>query len=331
MPVQPKISIIIPVYNGSDYLGEAIDSALAQDYPDFEVIVVNDGSDDEGKTGQTVLSYGDKIIYLEKVNGGVASALNHGIRNASGDYISWLSHDDVYLPGKLSLQAKAIESNPNTVIFSDWYVGDSSLNIIYANKMPFKARKSIHYAIFNHLINGCDLLIPKQCFEKAGFFNEDLKSTQDYDLWFRMAKHYDFHYTGGYVMASRLHEAQGSRHIPSHQKSRDELHKTFLKESNTEIIRNIKRPSATFFLERYFFLKKEGLFEAAALASKLFEKNWKPNLLSGIIFTFKKSYYNAANKKAVIQLKYMLKMLVFPSNWGTLAKIIKGRLKSKKK
>ena len=75
----PKISIVIPAYNASNYLSEAIDSALAQTYPNVEIIVVNDGSKDDGATRAVALSYGDKIRYFEKENGGSSSALNMGI------------------------------------------------------------------------------------------------------------------------------------------------------------------------------------------------------------------------------------------------------------
>ena len=79
---------------------EAIDSALAQTYDNVEVIVVNDGSSDDGKTAEIAKSYRDNIKYVEKENGGVASALNRGIEEMQGDFFSWLSHDDVYEPDK---------------------------------------------------------------------------------------------------------------------------------------------------------------------------------------------------------------------------------------
>ena len=100
----PLVSIIIPVYNGSDYLRTCIDSALAQTHPAIEVIVVNDGSTDDGKTAAIATSYGKRIRYVEKENGGVSSALNRGIEEMSGDYFSWLSHDDVYAPTKIERQ-----------------------------------------------------------------------------------------------------------------------------------------------------------------------------------------------------------------------------------
>ncbi len=75
----PKVSIVIPVYNGSDFLAHAIDSALSQTYNNIEILVINDGSNDDGTTERVATSYGDKIRYFSKPNGGVASALNMGI------------------------------------------------------------------------------------------------------------------------------------------------------------------------------------------------------------------------------------------------------------
>ena len=105
----PLVSIIIPVYNGSKYMRQAIDSALRQSYKNIEIIVVNDGSDDNGETDKTALSYGDKIRYFKKENGGVSSALNLGIREMKGDYFSWLSHDDFYLENKIESEIEALK------------------------------------------------------------------------------------------------------------------------------------------------------------------------------------------------------------------------------
>ena len=107
----PLISIIIPVYNGANYMREAIDSAIAQTYKNIEIIVVNDGSTDNGETEKIALSYGDKINYYYKENGGCASALNYGISKMKGEWFSWLSHDDVYFPTKLESQVNEIVKN----------------------------------------------------------------------------------------------------------------------------------------------------------------------------------------------------------------------------
>ena len=112
--MDPLVSIIIPVYNGSNYMREALDSALAQTYSNIEILVVNDGSNDGGKTRDIALSYGDRIRYLEQEkNGGVSTVLNMGIRAMRGEYFSWLSHDDVYYPEKIQAEIDALRAAGN--------------------------------------------------------------------------------------------------------------------------------------------------------------------------------------------------------------------------
>src|SRR4051812_20505544 len=106
MTSNPLVSIIVPVYNGANYVGEAIQSALAQTYPNIEVLVVDDGSTDGGATRAVIDSFGDRIRSISQPNGGVASALNTGITHMRGSFFSWLSHDDLYRPEKVSRQVE---------------------------------------------------------------------------------------------------------------------------------------------------------------------------------------------------------------------------------
>src|SRR6185312_14318520 len=117
------VSIIIPVYNGAQYLSEAIDSALAQSYQNIEVLVVNDGSTDAGATEAVAKSFGHSIRYFYKPNGHVASALNFGVGQMRGQYFSWLSHDDRYVPSKIEVQMHAIsELGPNVAVYGDFEI-----------------------------------------------------------------------------------------------------------------------------------------------------------------------------------------------------------------
>ena len=115
----PLVSVAIPVYNGANYIRDAIDSVLAQTYPNLEVLIVNDGSRDEGLTEEIALSYGDRIRYFFKSNGGVASALNLALKEAKGDYFCWLSHDDIYLSEKVAREMEVLLylPDPNSVVF----------------------------------------------------------------------------------------------------------------------------------------------------------------------------------------------------------------------
>ena len=210
----PKVSIVIPVYNGANYLREAIDSALAQTYPHLEVIVVNDGSNDGGKTREVALSFGDRIRYFEKDNGGVASALNLGIRQMRGEYFSWLSHDDVYTPDKIVRQLGHIEAlKDDTVIpFCNCYVIDHASRITGTGVVEESLPKSAILLIVGTHVGGCSLLIPKRALETAGLFNEALRNCQDNELWLRMAMQgYRFEYMPDILLGSRQHAEQGSR------------------------------------------------------------------------------------------------------------------------
>src|ERR1051326_243987 len=103
----PTVSVVMPVYNGENYLRSAIESVLSQTFQDFEIIVIDDGSKDS--TPAIAQSYGDRVRYVRQENAGVAAAVNHGIAVARGRYFAWLSHDDFYAPEKLAAQVRALE------------------------------------------------------------------------------------------------------------------------------------------------------------------------------------------------------------------------------
>ena len=213
----PKVSIIIPVYNGAKYIRDAIDSALAQTYKNIEVIVVNDGSTDDGETERIALSYGDKIRYFRKENGGVATALNYGIEKMTGDYFSWLSHDDMYTRVKIEgeLRALAIHRNPTTIVAEGYQIVNSKGKQLFTTNLhdlyPEKRLKNSMFLVLRGGVNGCALLIHKSHFLRVGFFDPALPTTQDYDLWFRMFRGQKVLYLRSANVLSRSHAEQGSK------------------------------------------------------------------------------------------------------------------------
>lgn len=229
----PKVSIVIPVYNGSNFLRDAIDSALAQTYKNIEVIVVDDGSTDSGATESIARSYGNKIKYYKKTNGGVATALNYGIEKMTGEYFSWLSHDDMYEKKKVEAQIKFLSGfdSEKTIVACDAKVlfdsGVAKKDIIDVNLFSYF---DIFLAIAGDVgVNGCSLLIPRAAFGKVGKFNPELPVTQDYDLWFRLRKYYDFVLLEKSLVISRRHEGQDSvRKIDLMLEAGDKLHYDFL-------------------------------------------------------------------------------------------------------
>jgi hypothetical protein len=213
VPTSALVSIVIPVYNGSNYLAEAIDSALAQTYPHIEVVVVNDGSSDDGRTEQVALSYGDRIRYYKKENGGVASALSYGVEKMAGDFFSWLSHDDLYAAEKISrqMQALAQAASPRTVIYSNYAVfsDDPGTAVRVALRgVPPEAFR--YWLTIENKLHGCTLLIPKEAFAEFGSFDATLRTTQDYDLWFRMAEGFSFLHMPDVLVNARSHAQQDS-------------------------------------------------------------------------------------------------------------------------
>lgn len=212
----PLVSVVIPVYNGENYVREAIDSVLSQTYKNIEIIVVNDGSKDN--TDTILKSYGTKIRYYKKENGGVGSALNLAIKKAKGEYISWLSHDDLYKNDKISIQIDYLgntESNKRLIVFSNFkqidLINNKSsigkiLNLDQFTCNNFEASLSM---LFTSNLHGCTLLIPKSAFEEVDYFDEKKRTTQDYHLWFKFLKHgYKFCYIPKPLVISRVHKLQ---------------------------------------------------------------------------------------------------------------------------
>ena len=228
----PKISIVIPAYNASNYLAEAIDSALVQTYKNFEIIVVNDGSKDDGATRKVAESYGRKIRYFEKENGGSSSALNCGIKNMEGEWFSWLSHDDLYYPEKLQRQIEYMNklkekgANVKNCIFfsgSDLIDGNGD----YIRKTSEKMMKKIAHKVNNvcgneiliaepteYIFHGCSCLIHKSVFEEIGMFDEKLRLLNDVDFWFRIySAGYKICYIPKALVKGRIHSKQVSKSI----------------------------------------------------------------------------------------------------------------------
>lgn len=193
MPEQfrPLVSIVIPVYNGSNYLREAVDSALAQTYPDVEILVVDDGSDDGGATHEIAASYGDRIRYFHKDNGGVVSALNFGIEHMRGEYFAWLSHDDLYHPKKIERQVSALAKHdggrPAFCICNCTFIDEkgNELSRSYVREDCDFSDPACYLFLGNVGLNGLMVLIPKILFDRCGLFKPSL-ATHEYDMWLRI-------------------------------------------------------------------------------------------------------------------------------------------------
>ena len=271
----PLVSIVIPVYNGANYMREAIDSALAQTYDRTEVIVVNDGSRDEGETDRIARSYGDRIRYFTKANGGCGSALNFGIERMRGDYFSWLSHDDLYLPHKIEHQIALLGrvSDKRTILFGGWEVFDKyGKSIVHVRPNIVHSQRKLDtplYALMRGLIHGCSLLVPTALFRDIGTFDESLPTTQDYALWFRFMRTAPVHFDSEILIRSRAHPEQGSHSVSGHIEECNTLWCGFLSELTDEEMIAMEGSRYLFLRRTEAFLSQTPYGKARALAAEM--------------------------------------------------------------
>lgn len=184
-----KISIVIPAYNAELCLRETLDSALRQTYPAHEIIVVDDGSRD--RTEEIARSFGDRIRYIKQQNQGIAGARNTGIRAATGDWVAFLDHDDLFLPEKLEKEVAAAEKNPQLVVVY------SAFMYLYSDGTtkrmpPFPARRLWPALRYRTPILPSTSIIRRSALEEIGCFNTSPRThmIDDWDLWFRLMQRY---------------------------------------------------------------------------------------------------------------------------------------------
>jgi len=192
-----RVSVVIPAYNHGAFLPEAIESVLAQTHPAHEIIVVDDGSTDE--TFEALQPYLPHIHYLYKRNGGTSTALNAGIRRATGDWICWLSADDLFLPDKLEKQLAFVKAHPNVgLVYTDFYVIDHDPDKILSRETPpeYPDRETWTRVLLatNCLFNGATTMIRTSLFYQAGLYVPELLHSQDYNMWIRLSRICDFGY-----------------------------------------------------------------------------------------------------------------------------------------
>jgi glycosyltransferase involved in cell wall biosynthesis len=183
----PKVSVIIPAYNRLPMLKEAVDSALAQDFEDFELIVVDDGSTDG--TADEMKRYGGRVRLLRHPeNRGVSAARNRGILNAKGKYIAFLDSDDLWVKGKLKIQVAFLEDNPHyPICYTDeiWIRRGKRVNP--KNKHAKYSGWIFEKCLPLCIISPSSAMMRKTLFSKVGLFDEALPVCEDYDLWLRIS------------------------------------------------------------------------------------------------------------------------------------------------
>ncbi len=194
-----KISVVIPVYNGERYLGQALESAFAQEHPVHEVIVINDGSTDD--TGKVLEKFKGKIISRTIPNGGVANAMNLGMSLATGDWIAFLDHDDIWFKNKLRRQVEEVRRAPSAGFVCCNYAlrpnglkrrlvpHYSKLDIlrILRNSGPLIAQPVPVLLHENIVGTSSSAMVRVDVAKRVGEFDRAYRISGDYDFWLRCA------------------------------------------------------------------------------------------------------------------------------------------------
>jgi glycosyltransferase involved in cell wall biosynthesis len=191
-PSSRRVSVIIPTYNRSWCLSEAIDSVLSQTYHNTELIVVDDGSTDE--TPALLARYGNRLRCLRQTNRGVSAARNHGIQAADGVLIAFLDSDDTWQPDKLARQVDFFDRQPAAKICQTeetWIRRGVRVNPKRRHRKPsgwiFEASLALC------LVSPSAVMMRRELLEEMGGFDESLPACEDYDLWLRVSLRYPIH------------------------------------------------------------------------------------------------------------------------------------------
>jgi len=184
-------SVIIPSYNSSAYVRDAVDSALAQTYKDIEVIVVDDGSTDDTKQVLEPYIRGNKIKYIHQANRGLSGARNTGIKAAKGEYIALLDADDIFLPEKIEKQVAHLESHPECdVSYCDLYhFNDGEPNVLLKlNYRYYSGKEVLPNLLRQSFIAPVTVVFRKSVFERFGYFDEAMRQfAEDLEFWLRLS------------------------------------------------------------------------------------------------------------------------------------------------
>jgi glycosyltransferase involved in cell wall biosynthesis len=187
----PLVSVIIPAYDVAKFIGEALNSAFAQSFKDYEVIVVNDGSPDTPELERTLAPYMPRIVYLKQENRGVSAARNTGIKAARGSLIAFLDGDDVWLPHYLEVQVKRIQADPTIAVLYPnvlMFGGPAEEGEEFMTRCPSNGEVTFERLLLQECnVSNCSIA-RKEALVRAGLFDESLRSVEDFDLWLRVIK-----------------------------------------------------------------------------------------------------------------------------------------------
>lgn len=216
---QPLISVIIPVFNGSQFISQTIDSVFKQTYTNIEIIIVDDGSTDNSVSLVKSLSKDIKIV--EQNNKGAAAARNSGVDESKGEFIAFLDSDDIWHPQKLEIQIDALRGcewcYTDTLFLGG--INDGISDSFFTKKYEGFILDKI---VTGNFIGTSTVLLSRNLFNLAGGFNSSLRSIEDWEFWCRVSSFSEIRYIPQSLVKYRVHPSSVSRsargNIENHMK-----------------------------------------------------------------------------------------------------------------
>jgi glycosyltransferase involved in cell wall biosynthesis len=288
-PETPLIIIVIPAYNVSSYIGDALRSVFVQDFENYEVIVVNDGSTDTPELEKVLEPYCDRIVYIKQENRGISAARNAALRVARGELIALLDSDDVWIEGKLSEQLKFMKQGFDMIYSDALLIGEFPWpeGTTFMDRSPSNGPVTLHSLLdLQVTVVVSTVVMRRDLVEQVGGFDEgDRNIVEDFDLWLRLA------HAGARIGYQRKVLAKYRYRSDSISASRIKLHQAALRVLNKTrsgmslspiekeaLDRTQQRLESILMLERGKDLIVKGeLAEARAIFSKARQTNssWK--------------------------------------------------------
>jgi glycosyltransferase involved in cell wall biosynthesis/SAM-dependent methyltransferase/peptidoglycan biosynthesis protein MviN/MurJ (putative lipid II flippase) len=290
---RPSVSVIMPAYRVTEFIGAALDSVLNQTYKDYEIIVVNDGSPDTDELERVLESYREQIRYIKQSNGGCSAARNAGLAVARGRWVAFLDGDDYWESGYLAEQVGFLESHPEVdLVYTDGLlVGCSPLaGRTFMRTTPSRGDvtpEALLAARCTVLLSGT--LARRQAILDVGSFDEELRCSEDYDLWLRLAMNGGrLAYQRKVLLCKRIHPVSLSAdHLNLHEHTLRVLRKTrlegrLIEEERAALCEQEARLQATVKLERGKQKLSARDFAGAAAdirEANVFYHSWKLRLM----------------------------------------------------
>ncbi len=203
----PLVSVIIPNYNYARYLSEAVESVINQTYTNVEIVVVDDGSQDDSK--EILDSYGKRINSIFQQNQGVAAARNNGVKVSGGEFIAFLDADDAWLPAKIEKQI-------------EMFAGDHELGMVHAGVVEIDGKGNkiceltngmggrvaedlLRFELPVILGGGSGIMVRREAFDAVGGFDQRLSTSADWDFFYEVSRHYNVGFVTDILLKYRKH------------------------------------------------------------------------------------------------------------------------------